>query len=952
MSGAPFTSTTFRIVAKTENDGTGYLGLSRAENSRRKSVITVSFDPNGIAERAPSVTGEGGSAAPLLRRPSVAPDPDLKDLVERRKRRMLDPQPVLVPFSEASRAIYQRLMTAKDCSLASQIQADAPDLSSEEIAIPQPIGKQGSLSSLIPSSQLSEARLSPVAVAAAQEAESSSSFSSVHDDPPVFPADWLDSEDVARELPGAVLEPPPRAQRGQRWVATGPPTLHIPPPLCSDQAAAALRLARTVTRPLRLFARAEFAYSATDRAYFLQDAFTSCLCELRLPHVCRLKRAEWTAVRAAMGRPRRLSANYLREERKRLARHRENLRRMHLGKLPKLGPEDPPVLSQVPASPLPGVQVSAVHPRSGQILNGTVVSVDVGSGACMVAFENPALGTEQVEECDVFPRGPLSLLHPGTRIGLRPTKVRTDVELQDDAQPSTPTKEGAADPLPLEGGHHHGTLSLVGVVEPHIPVDPWVIGIPQSSARGVLPSLSTPAAPGAEGEPALLHDPLVEWCGLIQSDLAALLFRLQQLIRRRSWLLEQANARMHPGVDGAQRLTQPVARWLKQELESCAESIGIARQALESLRRADSLLRRRWGRPAGSSSPESGSEGGDAKAQEQVTQAATELLLSETRGEAPHDADGSAMRESDRWGSLDAATKQVVEMASAATCVPLDVIVQSPLLTDGSQSFEVFRMACQRVVAACGLSVPLRSPAPVVPGDWAELARSQLVQEATEHVPAPAPVSSSASSLQRSKEMDKRTRGFLIGKRLLVEFLLGLCGLEQSISSTMNRALQATMMSLEGATQELGLPTEAEVASWAQERPASGKRPRDEQSEHHRGVRAKLVESALAQVLDRTEAPPPSDLAVASTVEAASLPDHEVVLRGPLRESAVSVVTLFEVCSSLLSRAASAQQVRTLTDRALAALLPRDTGSIEAWLDLRVAVSAFRSFLVPESLFQ
>jgi len=146
---------------------------------------------------------------------------------------------------------------------------------------------------------------------------------------------------------------------------------------------------RAVSTSLRRFSIAEWCYSAIDRGYFLRNEFDECLAEMRVPAVrsrlcccrwvprfaCRflapraccwlglissrhwsfllfvplcccccggavgagqvnkLCRAEWAAIRTVMGRPRRLSATFLAEERGKLERYRHDVRLVQQGRV-------------------------------------------------------------------------------------------------------------------------------------------------------------------------------------------------------------------------------------------------------------------------------------------------------------------------------------------------------------------------------------------------------------------------------------------------------------------------------------------------------------------------------------------------------------------------------------------------------------------------------------------
>jgi hypothetical protein len=71
----------------------------------------------------------------------------------------------------------------------------------------------------------------------------------------------------------------------------------------------------------------EFHYSALDRPYFMRSDLHELLRHAGLAGVALLTRAEWGVLRAMLGRPRRLSLAFLREERVRLEHYRCGRRR-------------------------------------------------------------------------------------------------------------------------------------------------------------------------------------------------------------------------------------------------------------------------------------------------------------------------------------------------------------------------------------------------------------------------------------------------------------------------------------------------------------------------------------------------------------------------------------------------------------------------------------------------
>jgi hypothetical protein len=91
----------------------------------------------------------------------------------------------------------------------------------------------------------------------------------------------------------------------------------------------------------RLFCMYEWFYSHLDRDYFALNEFASMLAmkaNFPLGNVPLLTRSEWGAVRRKLGRPRRLSAAFLRSEREKLHAYREDVRSVRAGN-PVLHPE-------------------------------------------------------------------------------------------------------------------------------------------------------------------------------------------------------------------------------------------------------------------------------------------------------------------------------------------------------------------------------------------------------------------------------------------------------------------------------------------------------------------------------------------------------------------------------------------------------------------------------------
>ena len=78
----------------------------------------------------------------------------------------------------------------------------------------------------------------------------------------------------------------------------------------------------------------EWFYSDIDRVYFQVNDFQECLNDLGLSKVRKLTRVEWSQVRSAMGKPRRLSRAFLKQERTKLYNTRSNVRLLRQGETP------------------------------------------------------------------------------------------------------------------------------------------------------------------------------------------------------------------------------------------------------------------------------------------------------------------------------------------------------------------------------------------------------------------------------------------------------------------------------------------------------------------------------------------------------------------------------------------------------------------------------------------
>ncbi|KAM0984970.1 hypothetical protein COP2_012585 [Malus domestica] len=125
----------------------------------------------------------------------------------------------------------------------------------------------------------------------------------------------------------------------------------------------------------------EWFYSAIDYPWLATREFVEYLNHVGLGHVPRLTRVEWGVIRSSLGRPRRFSEQFLKEEKEKLNQYRESVR-THYAELNAGTREELPTDL---ARPLSVEQhVIAFHPRTREIHNGIVLTVDHCRCQCSV----------------------------------------------------------------------------------------------------------------------------------------------------------------------------------------------------------------------------------------------------------------------------------------------------------------------------------------------------------------------------------------------------------------------------------------------------------------------------------------------------------------------------------------------------------------------------------------
>ncbi|XP_022979673.1 protein ALWAYS EARLY 3-like isoform X1 [Cucurbita maxima] len=153
---------------------------------------------------------------------------------------------------------------------------------------------------------------------------------------------------------------------------------------------------------LRRWCVYEWFYSAIDFPWFAKCEFVEYLNHVGLGHIPRLTRVEWGVIRSSLGRPRRFSAQFLKEEKQKLNQYRESVRK-HYAELCAGTREGLPTDLARPLSV--GQRVIAIHPKTREIHDGSVLTVDYSR--CRVQFDRPELGVEFVMDLECMPLNPV-----------------------------------------------------------------------------------------------------------------------------------------------------------------------------------------------------------------------------------------------------------------------------------------------------------------------------------------------------------------------------------------------------------------------------------------------------------------------------------------------------------------------------------------------------------------
>ncbi|KAK3159984.1 hypothetical protein QOZ80_1BG0053760 [Eleusine coracana subsp. coracana] len=180
------------------------------------------------------------------------------------------------------------------------------------------------------------------------------------------------------------------------------------------------------SRLLRRWCMFEWFYSAIDYPWFAKSEFVEYLNHVKLGHVPRLTRVEWGVIRSSLGKPRRLSKQFLHEEREKLSQYRDSVRQ-HYAELRSGIREGLPTDLARPLAV--GQRVIACHPKTRELHDGNVLTVD--NNRCRVQFDRPELGVEFVMDIDCMPLHPMENFPESLRQQNIVNKYLSEVKLED-----------------------------------------------------------------------------------------------------------------------------------------------------------------------------------------------------------------------------------------------------------------------------------------------------------------------------------------------------------------------------------------------------------------------------------------------------------------------------------------------------------------------------------------
>ncbi|CAE7947328.1 ALY1 [Symbiodinium sp. KB8] len=654
--------------------------------------------------------------------------------------------------------------------------------------------------------------------------------------------------------------------------------------------AGACTLARVLQSSMRRYCRAEMFDAASDRSVFAELPMRSALRELRLSHARRIARLEWAAVRGAIGRPRRFSAAFAREERARLSDARTNIALAQRA-CPPVPTASGPLLAAVPAPALPGDVVSAVHPRTGLPELAVVVAAHPVRRAVAIRFLAAGRGRPvEVAEPDVFPVGPARELHPAVRPALMPTVVVSRVPGDGPGPDGAPAQGdgGGADE-----GRQAASVSLVAVVEPN--AEGWGPSLGRRSGRS--------ASPRRDGRTAASHGLrlpregcLRGWEREMRGTAVSLVRRIRWCVARQAALLRAMGASRR---EEAPPLEPATTRWVRAELEAMSVALDTACASLRRVRRA--LLALRAG-PSGVRDDE------------------------QPRAEACRGSSRAAVHGSAREpGATRPAT---VSCAAAGEAPGSEPRTDTPLLLRGPGAGAGLWRAAQEV-----------SPWPAAPDGQQ---RPDDGRAGRGSPGRPDAAWSRPSALATSVVSGARA-GCRRALTDLVDASGRTCGVVMGRQATASkRSVGSAFAALFDGVERPRNPLVAvpDDSSAQQRSPKRLRAAAADGLEHaQRKRRAAAARDAALGATAAINAPS----VLAPVAQAAGCPSAESLLRGQYSAAALNATAMLEVLCWQAIRRSSSQASRQATLQCCASLLPRHEENMEAWNNLVSAVASVQA---------
>lgn len=206
--------------------------------------------------------------------------------------------------------------------------------------------------------------------------------------------------------------------RHQKQSKSTPIKLNLPPPHSSKDRDIEKKIAHRLGLSLRTLLKLpkahkwvcyEWYYANIDQSLFMGENDFELYLRDSFPQLKTrmLKKVEWSKIRRLMGKPRRCSAAFFREERDALHAKRNKIRHLQQQKVVDISQ-----YRDLPANiPLPlviGARVTALLRKEkwDGLFTGTITAVDAVNGCYRIQFDRPGLGSHQVPDYEVLSNDP------------------------------------------------------------------------------------------------------------------------------------------------------------------------------------------------------------------------------------------------------------------------------------------------------------------------------------------------------------------------------------------------------------------------------------------------------------------------------------------------------------------------------------------------------------------